>query len=150
MSERPADFAFRYRWREGSVPPPDHCEYTITVAADGQGTIVFYPDYPEEGVEPWREAFAVPAAELDALHEAMAEAGVFARRWESIEDPPVGGCLEWLEVVAEGRTWRVPSTLADPEPVQPVYAAIRRLVPAGLWADLESRRAAYQAAYGAP
>ena len=148
MADRPADFAFRYAWREGSLPPPHHYEYTITVDADGSGTIVFYPDYPEEGVEPWEEGFRVTASQLGELHRTMDEADILAREWASVEDPPVGGSLEWLEVAAGGRTHRVPSTPREPEPLQPVYAAIRRLVPADLWADLERRRRAYQDAYG--
>ena len=148
MLQRPADFAVRYAWREGSLPPPHHYEYTISLAADGRGTIVFYPDYPSEGVEPWEETFRVTDSRLDELHRLMDEAGIFAREWESIEDAPVGGSLEWLEVVADGQVWLVPSTPRDPEPLQPVYAFVRRLVPAGLWADLERRRRTYQADYG--
>ena len=150
MSERPADFGFSYAWREGSMPPPYHCEYTIAVAAEGNGSIVFYPDYPEEGVSPWEEGFRVTTAQLDELRRLMDEAGVLTRQWESVDDAPVGGSLEWLEVVADGETRRVPSTPREPEPLEPVYACIRGLVPADLWADLERRRAAYQSAYGAP
>jgi len=75
MPARPADFAFRYAWREGSLPPPHHYEFTIVVDAGGRGTIVFYPDYLEEGVAPWEEAFLVPPAEMDELYRLMAEAG---------------------------------------------------------------------------
>jgi len=150
MGTRPADLAFRYAWREGSMPPPHHYEYTIAVAADGSGTIVFCPDYPEEGVSSWEESFRVTASQLDELHRLMDEAGVFTRQWGSVEDAPVGGSLEWLEAVADGQTRLVPSTPRDPEPLQPVYALIRRLVPADLWADLERRHQAYQTGYGHP
>ncbi|HUT36408.1 MAG TPA: hypothetical protein VNE39_23175 [Planctomycetota bacterium] len=52
---RPADFGFRYDWREGSLPPPYHYEYTISVSPEGEGTIVFRPDYPEHDVPAWEE-----------------------------------------------------------------------------------------------
>ena len=45
LDTRPADFNVIYEWQEGSLPPPYHYEYTITIKADGQGQIVMIPDY---------------------------------------------------------------------------------------------------------
>ncbi len=147
MVQRPDDFAFRYSWREGSVPPPYHYEYEIAVSAAGDGTIVFWPDYPEHGVEPWAERFAVPAERLDELHAAMVACGVLERHWEEMADPPVGGKLEWMEATAEGQRHVVPSTLEHPEAIEPVYERIRALVPEATWAELMAR---YEARRDAP
>ena len=150
MELRPEDFGFRYAWREGSLPPPHHYEYTIAVTAEGLGTIVFHPDYPEHGGPVWEERFQVSVPQLDELHALMLGRGVFADAWEPDPDPPVGGSLEWLEVTADGRRHLVPSTLRRPEAVEPVYRLIRALVPAPTWADLMARLKEHQDAYQDP
>ena len=110
----PDDLGFRYSWREGSVPPPYHYEYTISVGPRGDGVVVFRPDYPEEGAPAWEERFRVPESQVAEVYRLMLEARVFAARWETEPDPPVGGSLEWLEVVAQGERHTVPSTLRRP------------------------------------
>lgn len=139
MAERPDDLSVRYLWREGSVPPPYHYEYSVSVSGSGEGTIEFWPDYPEHGVDPWVEHFAVPAERLDELHATMVACGVFEQDWEELEDPPVGGALEWMEAAAGGRQARVPSTLKHPEAVEPVYERMRSLVPEAIWTELMRR-----------
>ena len=150
VERRPADFGFCYDWREGSVPPPYHYEYTICVSPEGEGTIVLRPDYPEDGAPAWEEHFRVSGPVLDRLHEMMLERGVTVGAvWETAPDSAhVGGALEWLEVVAGGERHMVPSDLLHPEAMQPVYAFIRGLVPEAIWARLRARHEAFQAAYG--
>ncbi|HUT36405.1 MAG TPA: hypothetical protein VNE39_23160 [Planctomycetota bacterium] len=150
VERRPADFGLRYDWREGSLPPPYHYEYTICVSPAGEGTIVFRPDYPEEGAPAWEERFRVSGQALDELHKMMVERRVTADAvWETApESDHVGGALEWLEVVAGGERYVVPSDLLHPEAMGPVYAFIRGLVPEAIWARLRARHEASQAAYG--
>ena len=146
---RPADFGLRYDWREGSLPPPYHYEYTISVSPEGDGTIVFRPDYPEHGTPAWDEHFRVAEPLLDKLHKMVLERQVSAASWETAPDSAhVGGALEWLEVVAGGERHVVPSDLLHPEAMEPVYAFIRGLVPEAIWARLHARHEASQAAYG--
>jgi len=146
---RPADFGLRYDWREGSLPPPYHYEYTICVSPEGDGTIVFRPDYPEHGVPAWDEHFRVSGQVLDKLHKMMLERRVTAGVWGTAPDSAhVGGALEWLEVVACGERHVVPSDLLHPEAMEPVYAYIRALVSEAIWARLRARHEAFQAAYG--
>jgi hypothetical protein len=149
VERRPGDFGFRYDWREGSVPPPYHYEYTICVSPEGEGTIVFRPDYPEDGAPAWDEHFRVSGPLLDTLHKMMLERRGTAAGWETAPDSDhVGGALEWLEVVACGERHVVPSDLLHPEAMEPVYAFIRALVPEAIWAKLRARHEAFQAAYG--
>ncbi len=149
VERRPADFGLRYDWRQGSLPPPYHYEYTISVSPEGEGSIVFRPDYPEEGAQAWEERFRVSGSLLDELHKMMLERGVTAAGWDTApESGHVGGALEWLEVVAGGERHVVPSDLLRPEAMEPVYAFIRGLVPEGVWAGLRARHQAFQAAYG--
>jgi len=64
----PADFSLRYAWREGSLPPPYHYAYRITLAADGSGAMQLVPDYPGPDVPVWDVPFTRSAAEVAQLH----------------------------------------------------------------------------------
>jgi hypothetical protein len=143
MIRYPNDLTLRYEWHAGTMPPPYHHEYIIMVEPGRQGEIVFYPDYAAEGVPEWCEAFAVTAKELDHLYVVMVNAQVFGGRWVPMSDPPIGGDIEWLDVTANGDTVRIPAQPEGGEALQPVYDAIRGLVPDETWARLRARRQEY-------
>lgn len=145
----PDDLLVTYEWREGSLPPPYHYSYSITLAADGAGEVTMIPDYGGggDGVPVWTEPFTVARADLDRLYAVLVEQGLFRERWRTRDEVPVGGSSEDLTVVAGGRTVEIP---VYPEPAQSeraeaIYAALRGVVPAEIFADLEARRAEYVA-----
>jgi hypothetical protein len=144
----PADFSLRYDWREGSLPPPYHYEYTITLAADGSGLMTMTPDYPGEGVPVWEEPFSVSPDELDRLHDLLIEQGLLRERWRAEDDPPVGGSYAWLEVTRDGRTIEIPPFPIDGqrERAATIFAAVEAAVPQAIRDDLARRRAEYEAA----
>ncbi len=148
----PNDFLATYEWYEGSLPPPYHYEYRITLQADGAGEVTMIPDYPGEGVPVWSEPFSVPRAELDRLYGAMIEEGLFRESWRAMELPPVGGSSERLTVVGEGRMVTIPAfpIPAQEERAAAIIAALRGVVPAAIVADLEARRDAYVAEHERP
>jgi len=147
--QRPDDFSFRYEWREGSLPPPHYYEITISVSPRGEGVIVFCPDYTRHSAPVWQEHFRVPLPQLNELYQMMLERGVFAGRWETYpeESAPVGGPLDWLEVIARGERHKAPWLLRQPEAVKPLYEFIRALVPETTWARLRSLHENFIAAY---
>jgi len=59
----PADFALVYSWREGSLPPPYHYSYTISLQPDGAGELVFVPGYSGGETPIWTETFSVSSAQ---------------------------------------------------------------------------------------
>jgi hypothetical protein len=142
----PPDFALRYEWREGSVPPPYHYEYAIRVGPGAEAEILFYPDYPQHNPPVWREAFAVSPQALAGVYELVGRQGLFRRRWRQPERHTVGGSHSWLEVTAGGRTVTVPAALApgQAQAIAPVYQAIRALVGDDLWRSLMARYEAFQ------
>jgi muconolactone delta-isomerase len=142
----PPDFALRYEWHEGSVPPPYHYEYRIRVGPGVQTEILFYPDYPQHNPPVWREEVAVRPETLDAVYQLMVRQGVFRRVWRQPEQHSVGGSQAWLEVTAEAKTVAVPAALAPDQAkaIAPVHEAIRALVSEGLWRRLMTRYEAYQ------
>ena len=146
LASPPPDFALRYEWREGSVPPPYHYEYAIRVGPGAGGEVLFYPDYPQHNPPVWHEDVAVSPQALAAVYELMGRQGVFRRVWRQPERHTVGGSQSWLEVTAGGHTVTVPAALAgdQAQAVAPVYAAIRALASEDLWRSLMARYEAFQ------
>jgi len=147
MILRPHDFSVRYKWIEGSLPPPYHYEYEICIGPGVSGEIVFYPDYPIENPPVWTETFSVDDRALDELYALIMERELFTKKWTEIEDPPVGSHLEWLEVVAYRDHILVPSVIEESEIVNDAYSMIRSLVPAWIWSKLMRQRDQYKVEY---
>jgi hypothetical protein len=130
------------------MPPPYHHEYTIRIGPGSQGEIIFHPDYLGQDTPVWTESFEVEEEALDALHALVAER-VLGREFAKVEDGPVGGSLEWMSGTVAGEPFRVPAQIEEPERAEPVYAAIRELVPRDIWEDLLARREQYERDYEA-
>lgn len=143
----PADLQITYEWREGSLPPPYHYEYGVSLGADGAGEVTMIPDYPADDVPVWTEPFTVERAALDELYRLMVEQGLLSQRWRALDLPPVGGSSANLTVRAEGREVAIPAFLPDDQQARAdaIYAALLGVVPQALLDDLEARRAAYEA-----
>jgi hypothetical protein len=146
MQSRPKGFTLQYDWCAGSMPPPHHYEYTIHVGPGLRGEIVFYPDYPGQDTPVWTEPFDVGREALDALYALVTER-VQDREWVEIDDGTVGGSLEWMSGTADGQHFRIPSRVAEEEALEPVYTAIKALVPDAVWAKLRARHELYERDY---
>ena len=147
MNSRPSDFSFRYKWREGTVPPPYHYEYTISAGPTSAGRIDFLPDYPEYNPPTWTETFDLDNDALDNLYALMLNKNMFEKNWTVIEDGRVGGPLEWMEVTAAGKKFLVPSVIEEAAILSQVYDAVKALVPEGIWAALMAKREQFQRSY---
>ena len=128
------------------MPPPYHYEYTIRIGPGLQGEVVFHPDYPGQDTPVWTEPFEVGEEALDALYALVAER-VLGREFAKVEDGTVGGSLEWMSGTAGGEEFRVPTQIEEPEAIEPVYVAIKELVPRDLWDSLLARREQYERDY---
>jgi hypothetical protein len=130
LDSRPADFKVVYDWQEGSLPPPYHYEYTITLAPDGQGQIVMVPDYAFSNPPTWTETFTVTPAQLDQFYRLLIDKGLFTQRWQAQADPPVGGSYDSLKITAHGQQIAIPSFVisAQAAAAKDISAALRALV----------------------
>ncbi len=144
---RPSDFTIGYVWQEGSVPPPYHYEYVIRIDPEGRGEIVFYPDYPSHDAPCWVEAFSVAEASLNELHALIVEHDLLHRDWPEARERTIGGSQEWLEIVSDGESVRLPSRASGDEGTFAIYALIRGLVPKAMWKVLMSRREQFERDY---
>ena len=143
----PPDFCVKYRWCEGTVPPPDYYEFSIAIGPGKTGVITFYPDYPQHDLPVWVEHFNVSDADLLKLFNLMGKKNLFRQAWTEIEAAPVGGSLEWLQIISNGVEYNIPSLIEEALVVEKIYIFIRSFVPDEIWHGLKSRHHKYQAEY---
>jgi hypothetical protein len=150
LQQRPADLAVVYRWREGTLPPPYHYEYSISVQPSGAGEIVMRPDYPSDEVPTWTEAFTLSPAQLDAFYAVLVAQGLFRENWRAEDVPPVGGSSDDVRITAHGRQVEIPSFVVQEQAARAdaITAAVRALVPPAIWEKLTTQREEYVAANG--
>ncbi len=142
---RPGDFGVEYEWREGSLPPPHHYEYTIIIKPSSQSEIVMTPDYASITVPKWTESFKVEEQGLNDLYRIMVENGLFTRKWRQLTAVPVGGSNQTLIVTAWGKRIKVEDYLVSDQQVSAkvMYAAVQALVPKDIGERLKARRQQY-------
>lgn len=147
LDTRPADFNLVYEWQEGSLPPPYHYEYTITIDPTGQGQIVMAPDYSFSNPPTWTETFTVTPATLDQIYRLLIDKGLFTQHWQAQDQPPVGGSYDSLHITAHGRQIAIPSFVIQTQAnaVEEIATAIHALVPQTLWNKLNTQREQYMA-----
>lgn len=146
----PADFAVRYEWGNGALPPPYHYDYTIHLGPGaGTGRVEFRPGH--DSLPVWTETFPVSEAQLRSVYAVFMARGVFDRAWGEGQ-PMAGGETEWLEAMAGGQGVTLPSQPRDEDrtALREVYAAVRAVVPRGVIAGLVARQERFQQEQGAP
>ena len=150
----PGDFALRYEYRSGSLPPPGHFEYSIDVTPDGRATMVMRPDYPSDRTPSWAEDFTVTGDQLASVYRLLYATRLFALRPPARESEatPVGGETEWMTVTAAGATYDVAdlASVGQESAIARIHGAVNALVPARVRESLLARRERYAREYHRP
>lgn len=137
--EPPADFAIDVRHVDGSVPPPDHAEWTLAVDDDAQGKLDYTAGYPGPDTPTYAAQFDVEQSAIDDVYAALVERDLLRDFDDSGGDQPIGGPTVTATVIAEGETYEIPA-YDDGEPtLQPLGGRIHRLAPGKVWRDFERR-----------
>ncbi len=140
----PDDFAVRYDFAEGTVPPPYHYEFEIHI---GPGTSAHIDYHPSYGPDPtWTERFDISEGARARLFELLTRLDVFSRTWEPMHEPPLGGSVERMWARADGRDVTVPFHLEsdrDRRDADTLYSRIRGLVPQEVRDTLDARHERY-------
>ncbi len=135
-------------YRSGSVPPPYHYEYVLSVSSREKGRLRFWPDYPAQGCPLWEATFVPHLTACILLHNWARATGLFARKPPAAEasTEAIGGESGVLTLSAGGQHGQVAvHRLAADERLQ-VHQALRSIVPPRVWADCEGKRRRYIAA----
>lgn len=145
-AQRPDDFAVAYDWREGSLPPPYHYEYSITLNDEGLCEIIMMPGYDRAEVPRWEERFEVPAADRDRLYQQFLDLGLFTQSWREASELRVGGSTQWMTVVANGTQVKLPAQVVESQEAaaEQIYAAVHAIIPPEIWNKLQDQLKQYQ------
>jgi len=149
-TEAPADFKVTYEWRAGTMPPPYHYEYTVTVGPGAAGEVRFTPNYPGNDVPVWTEKLDVTPEQVKSLYGVVVQQRLLRNDWRELSSPPVGGSVEWATIEANGQKYTVPVALedSDAQAVAPLYEMVRaQIVPQALWEKLQGERQKYEDDY---
>jgi hypothetical protein len=138
----PGDFAITVRHVDGTLPPPEHVEWTLAVDDDAQGKLDYTPDYHGAGVPTFSAQFDVEGAAIADLYDGLVDNDLLRSQAQSGEPPP-GGASVSATVTAGGETHEIPAYTDGSAPLAPVERLIRRLVPRQVWDDFAKRRDAY-------
>jgi len=135
----PPDLELGYYRAAGSVPPPGHDELEIRLRVSGEGEVAYWPDYPGPGTVPWRGRFPVDTEELVAVYRLIEAAGVLVAEDPEPAETAIGGPVEWVTVIADGRrfTLRRESDHLRNAVFRAAADTIRSWVPHDLWDELE-------------
>lgn len=148
----PDGLQIHYEWREGTVPPPYHYEYSIDIIASGEGKLRYVPDYPSERAPVWTESFTVDSNSLQQLCSTMAAEGLWTEDWQPMGIPMLGGSSESAKVKGNQKTVTIPSFPAGRQKAQAkaICEAIKSLVPQSIWSRLEAERQKYMEDHARP
>jgi hypothetical protein len=138
---RPIDYAFRFVYFSGGMPPVDYYELVIEVAPDGSGEIHFQRDYEANRPEEFVAVFDAEDAALDHVYRMMLSGGICEPIWQP---PPrrkenSGGQSARLDVTCGGNFFEITPARFDVlgEAGTSLIEAIRGLVPEATWAKIE-------------
>lgn len=146
---RPGDFSVAYHWENGSLPPPNHYEYTIMIEADGSGQMTLIPDYPGGDVPVWEERFTLSAAQLDALYATLQAHGLMTTDWHQ-QNPPPGSVLYQMSVTTGGQQVGFTAVVGEDqeEAARVIMDAVYTAVPEEVRSKLQAQRLEYIENYG--
>lgn len=145
----PTDLRVRYEWQEGSLPPPYHYEYTITIGPGLTGSLEFRPDYALNAPPVWHVSLQLTERDLAQISRLLSAGETPARQEPPDEQLSVGGAVEWLEGSRGGRAFHVSlqGKAKDAAATRDVILAIRSLVPDSVWNQMADKQKEYQRDY---
>ncbi len=145
----PADVALTYEYRAGSMPPPYHDEYTVTIGPGPNGTVVYRPDYPSDTTPTWTVPLTVTVAQLDSLYSFLKTHKLLRTNWRTATVPSVGGSVRWATYTANAITFEIPADidLTETDPSALYDFVSQELVPKSVWTSLSEQRTQYQDNY---
>jgi hypothetical protein len=132
MTDNYIRFHYTYHFSAGSVPPPDHYEYDLSMSDQG-GMLEYWNDYRSPSVESKKFFFKLDQGKIAKLRILITNIGF--RNWEKPDEILLGGYSEWLDG-EDG--FSIPSELrsADRFLVSEVFTQMKELVPKGIWREI--------------
>ncbi len=139
---RPFDFAIHYEFHSVDPSPHGTSFLMIEVAPDGSGEIRYEDNGAFQGDE-FVAIFQPEESQLERLYRLMLGLGILEPMWQPPRAPqkPDSGHVH-LGVTCGGNFFDItPAVKEDEETaLQPVYDAIRALVPQDIWDKIKAKK----------
>ncbi|MFC2135766.1 hypothetical protein ACFLTH_14210 [Bacteroidota bacterium] len=129
-----------YHWLEGSIPPPDHYEYSINISGN-DCKIELQPDYPNDNTPRWIEKFSVENEMINKL--VLLLNNVSDKEWIPNGNIPVGDSIEWMNIKLEDNVFIIPGSAVKTDELIKLFSFINSLVPQKIWLKLNALREKY-------
>jgi hypothetical protein len=140
----------KYHFNSGSLPPPYHYSYTISVNIDGKGELVYISGYQEKDKTNIGHPFELNNEKLEALKNAVKESDILNLDIKSRPsgEIPDGGHSESLEFYVykddNNELTLIKSIVTYPELkyeglLDKLYKVIQNSVPEDIWNEVKSK-----------
>jgi hypothetical protein len=138
MQAWPSDFVVKYNYVSGSVPPPYHYEYSVTIDAKCNGTISYKPDFVFDTL--LTETFHLSKKNMRKFWSLLKKNDFFYAEWIQQQKLPVGGSTEYLEIIANNKTFKIPAFPVEKEKAEKILEVARNLFPKSVMDTLSAKR----------
>jgi hypothetical protein len=136
MTDNYIRFHYTYHYSAGSVPPPDHYEYELSLSDQG-GMLEFWNDYRSPSLESKKYFFKLDKVKVSKLRGLINNVGY--KTWEKPEETQLGSATEWIDG-EDGFFIPAEINQADRILVADLYLLIKDMVPNGIWKELDSTK----------
>lgn len=141
MNAFPKDFTVTYNYVSGTVGPPYHFEYSVNIDSEGNGTIKYKPDFVFDTI--WTETFHLKRKFVKKFWSLLKRKMFFDNEWTDLEKHPVGGSIEYLEINANNKPYKIPAFPTDKEKAEEIYSAVKKLIPESIMDTLTAKKEKY-------
>jgi hypothetical protein len=136
-----------YLYAAGSMPPPAHYEYSITINDQLAGEIIFYPDYPADNTPFWQYTYNFTAALWEEIIDFTAKNQFISKKFASLENPPIGGSLHYLTIFTAQKQIKINSQIKQKALLLQFAELLKKTIPPDIWSELQEKHKKYQNNY---
>lgn len=134
-----------YSFNIGSLPPPYHYEYTITITSDGTAALEYMMGYTRTSDNTLEYTIDIRNTPFKYLKKEIKESGLLNKRIGYLHsgEIPVGGSSEHMTIFDGSDTITyVPSypDKAYDKVLERLYLKIRKCIPDNVWNEVKTKR----------
>lgn len=139
-----------YYYNVGSLPPPYHYSYTVTIDKDGKGNLKYLGGYESTDKNTSEYTFELSTGELKKLRKEIKNSGILNLDIEQRpgEKIPDGGHSDNLQIYSkddDGKLQCIKSIPSYPDLkyeniLNKLYETIKKSVPENIWKEVESKK----------
>jgi hypothetical protein len=136
----PNDLVINYNFKSGTIAPPYRYEYTFSIDAKGNGIIKYKPDFVFDTV--WTKTFKLQHKNMRKFWILLKKNDFFTREWAESQKKSVGGSIKFLEVTANGKSYKIPAFPSDTDldNANKILEATQKLIPQAIMDSLSAKR----------